>query len=75
MKIFTKIVTTVSAFALTSAAFAQSAPQSPLQVLNSYKDGFLADTTSLLGAGTGMLIGAILIAALFGLVIRFFRKG
>lgn len=47
----------------------------PVQILNQYATTFLADTQEVLFAGAGLVIGALLIAKLVNLVIRFFQRG
>lgn len=61
--------------AMTSPVFAQSAPTTPVELLNAHSTTFVADTKSVLFAGAGLIIGALLIKALVNLVISFFRRG
>lgn len=66
----------VSALALTAGtALAQTAPTSPLEVLQSNSAAFMDETKAVLFAGAGLLIGAYLVKALVNTVIQFFRRG
>ncbi len=57
------------------AVFAQSAPTTPVELLTQHSQTFVADTKTVLFAGAGLIIGALLIAKLVNLVINFFRRG
>lgn len=64
-----------AAVALASASALSFAATSPVEVLTENSANFLGDTAEVLYAGAGLVIGALLIAKLVNLVIRFFQRG